>query len=84
MKTSGWWRTLLLLAGAFALAFALTDGTGNRYHIEFPQIAITSEPGEIPGLDTDKMASFDFDAEAGGSFGTSAVEKTIQICRVSA
>jgi len=29
MKTSGWWRTLLLLAGAFALAFALgCDGGG--------------------------------------------------------
>ena len=68
----------------FSYAYALTDGNGNRYHFEYPQCAYTGEPGEIPGVDTDKMLAFDFDAEAGGSFGAASAEKTIQICRVQA
>ena len=68
----------------FALAFALTDGNGNRYHMELPQVSLSSEPGEIPGLDADKMLSFDFAADAGGSFGSGSAEKTLQICRVVA
>lgn len=68
----------------FPLAFALTDGNGNRYHIELPQVALSAEPGDIPGLDTDKMLAFDFAADAGGSFGATSAEKTIQICRVAA
>ena len=68
----------------FSYAYALTDGNGNRYHFEYPQVAYSGEPGEIPAIDTDKMLSFDFEAEAGGSFGAASEEKTIQICRVQA
>ena len=74
----------LLAFTKFAWAWALSDGNGNRYHVELPQVALSTEPGDIPGIDTDKMLACDFEAEAGGSFGAGGDEKTIQICRVSA
>ena len=80
------WAVLgdMLAFTKFPLAFALSDGNGNRYHVELPQVALSGEPGDIPGIDTDKMLAFDFAADAGGSFGATSLEKTIQICRVAA
>ncbi len=68
----------------FSWAYALTDGNGNRYHFEYPQVALSEEPGDVPGTDTDKMLALSFEADAGGSYGATSAEKTIQICRVQA
>lgn len=61
-------------------AFDLEDVTGARYLFEFPRIAFSGEPGEIPGTDSDKTLSMEFGAEPGiGNY-----QKTLQINRVVA
>lgn len=61
-----------------SIAFAFVDADGNGYVIELPQIALTNEPGNVPGPDEDIMLEFDFEAEP-GTVGNE--EKTIQISR---
>lgn len=63
----------------FALAWDLVDAAGNRYLYEVPQAEITDEPGQIQGVDTDKLYDFSLECEPGGSMA-----KTIQIARVLA
>jgi hypothetical protein len=66
---------------AFALAFGIDMGTDGLYLFEFPQCHFTGEPGNVPGMDSDIVFDFDWEAEPGGSYGSSSDEKTIQICR---
>jgi len=61
-----------------SVAFPFVDADGNGYVIELPQIALTNEPGNVPGPDEDIMLEFDFQAEP-GTIGSE--EKTIQISR---
>jgi hypothetical protein len=56
-------------------------GNDDRFLIDLPQVAFTTEPGTNPGLDGDVMLSFDFAAEPGGSHGSGSAEKTIVISR---
>lgn len=67
----------------FAMAYDLVDTDGRRYLIEFPSVALTDEPGNVPGNDQDVMLSFNYAAEPGGAYGAGSDEKTIQICRVT-
>jgi len=64
-----------------ALSFSIDLGNDDRFLIDLPQVAFTSEPGTNPGLDGDVMLSFDFAAEPGGSHGSGSAEKTIVISR---
>lgn len=59
----------------FGLALVMDDGT-NGYVFEFPTIALTSEPGNIPGPDDDVMLEFDWAAEPGESYN-----KTVQVSK---
>ena len=61
----------------FALALVFDDGQ-HGYVIEFPRIALTDEPGNVPGPDDDVMLEFDIAAEPGDVGGEN---KTIQICK---
>ena len=63
------------------LAIELNDGT-NRYLIHWPQIAFTSEPNALPGVDSDIMLSFDWEAEAAAHYSGGSV-KTMQICKLA-
>jgi len=70
----------------FGLAQSLNFGTADdvtsitdRYLIEFPKIALTTEPGANSGLNTDLVYAFDFAAEPGGTIGSDA--KTITITK---
>jgi len=56
-----------------ALAFDQPDG---GYVFEFPRVALTSEPGNMPGADDDVMLEFDFSAEPGETY-----DRTVQIVR---
>ena len=69
--------TQMLAFTKFALAFDVNDGASRRYHIELPQVAYTGEPGNLPGLDSDTMFSFTFDADPGSTY-----DKMIQITRI--
>lgn len=60
------------------IAFPFTDAAGNGYVFELLQIALTSEPGNIPGPDGDCMLEFSFEAEP---VTIGAETKTAQICR---
>jgi hypothetical protein len=64
-----------------ALSFSIDLGNDDRFLIDLPQVAFTTEPGTNPGLDGDVMLSFDFAAEPGGSHGSGSAEKTIVISR---
>lgn len=59
----------------FGLAIVFDDGE-NGYVFEFPRVALTDEPGNVPGPDDDVMLEFDFAAEPGESY-----DKTVQICK---
>lgn len=61
-----------------SIAFPFVDDEGNGYVLEMPRIALTNEPGNIPGPDEDVMLEFDFEAEP-GDIGNES--KTFQICR---
>ncbi len=61
-----------------SIAFPFVDADGNGYVLELPQIALTNEPGNVPGPDADVMLSFDFEAEP-SSIGNEL--KTFQISR---
>lgn len=56
-----------------AIAFSMPDGS---YVFEFPRIALTEEPGNVPGPDDDVMLEFDFSAEPGEEY-----DKTVQIVK---
>jgi len=62
----------------FGLAVALDNGNGEGYVIEFPQVALTNEPGNVPGPDDDVTLQFDFSAEPGESY-----DKTMQVTRLN-
>lgn len=66
----------------FGLAQALNMGSDERYLIEFPKIALTGEPGNNAGINTDLVYAFDFAAEPGGSYGGSSTEQTVIISKV--
>lgn len=59
-----------------ALGIEVLAEDGNRYAIHFPKIAVTNEPGNVPGPDEDVQLQFDYSAEPGGSSG-----KTIEVLR---
>lgn len=61
-----------------SIAFPFSDSDGNGYVFEMPQIALTNEPGNVPGPDADVMLDLDFQAEP-GDIGDES--KTIQISR---
>lgn len=61
-----------------SIAIPFEDPDGNGYVFELPQIALTNEPGNIPGPDEDVMLDFDFEAEP-GTIGNE--NKTIQVSR---
>ena len=65
----------------FGLAQALNMGGGERYLIEFPKVALTGEPGNNAGINTDLVYAFDFAAEPGGAYGASATEQTVIITK---
>lgn len=65
----------------FGLAQALNMGSDERYLIEFPKIALTGEPGNNAGINTDLVYAFDFAAEPGGAYGGSATEQTMIISK---
>ena len=62
-----------------SIAFGLKDADGNGFVIEFPQVALSNEPGNIPGPGEDVMLEFDFEAEP-GDIGDGTL-KTMQISR---
>ena len=66
----------------FGLAQALNMGGDERYLIEFPKVALTGEPGNNAGINTDLVYAFDFAAEPGGAYGASATEQTVIISKV--
>lgn len=59
----------------FGLALVFDDGT-HGYVIEFPRIALTDEPGNVPGPDDDVMLEFDFGAEPGEDY-----DRVVQIIK---
>ena len=73
-------QSKLLNNTAFSLGFAVTDGT-HKYHFDLPKCYLTGEPGQLPGVDSDVMLSFSFNAEPDALVSGGAT-KTIQICRV--
>lgn len=77
--TSGSWKYLVRYVNfekfGLALAFETSDGA---YLIDFPKIALTSEPGNVPGTDDDIMLELDFSAEPGESY-----DKTVQMVRTT-
>ncbi len=68
----------------FRLAFAVDMQNGDHYLFDLPQVVLTDEPATNPGLDSDMMFNPSFQAEPGGAYGATALEKTIQVCRVLA
>jgi len=73
-------QDMLLNYTSFELAWAVNDGNGHRYHVMLPKCYLTSEPGTVPGVDSDVLLSFDFSAEP-STIGSET--KTIQVTRVS-
>jgi hypothetical protein len=65
----------------FEIAFDLVQGS-DRYLFQFPAVLITAEPGNTPGVDTDRMLSFSWDAQPGALY-TGGAEKVMQVCRVA-
>lgn len=61
-----------------SIAFEFQDSEGNGYIYELPVIALTNEPGNVPGPDNDVLLNMDYQAES-GLIGEET--KTIQICR---
>ena len=59
----------------FGIALAMDQADGG-YVFEFPRVALTSEPGNMPGADDDVMLEFDFNAEPGETY-----DRTVQIVR---
>jgi hypothetical protein len=75
------WDDLLVKYKDFvklSLAFALKDSQGSGYVFEMPRVALTNEPGAVPGPDNDVMLSMEFAAEP-ADIGDES--KTFQICR---
>lgn len=75
------WTALLAKYDAFTkigIAFAFVDSSGNGYVIDLPQVALTNEPGNVPGPDNDVMLDFSWQGEP-GTIGDET--KTIQISR---
>lgn len=62
-----------------SITVEMEDGDGNGYAIHLPRVAVTNEPGNVPGPDEDVMLSFDFSAEPGGSSN-----KTLEVYRKQA
>ena len=63
---------------SFSLGFAVNDGLGHRYFFFLPKCKLTSEAGNIPGIDQDVMLTMDFSAEP-DTIGSET--KTIEIVR---
>ena len=75
------WSNLLTKYDNFtkmSLAFPVVDADGNGYVFEIPNLALTNEPGNVPGPNEDVMLAFDWEGEP-GTIGEES--KTIQISR---
>lgn len=59
-----------------SLTVEMEDNDGNGYAIHMPKIAVTNEPGDLPGPDEDVMLSLEYSAEPGGES-----DKTIEVYR---
>ena len=82
LDDSSWAQLANLLAfTSFNLTVNWDDGT-NRYLAHFPKAYWLSEPGDIPGVNSDKMLSLNFGCEPGGSFGSGSDAKTIVLAKV--
>ena len=76
--TYGTWLPKLSGFTSFSLGFAVDDGLGHSYFFFLPKCKLTSEAGNIPGIDQDVMLTMDFSAEP-GTIGSET--KTIEIVR---
>jgi hypothetical protein len=76
--------TNLLAFTSFNLTINWNDGSAERYILHLPKCYWTSESGDVPGVNSDKMLALSFGAEPGGAYTASDTEKTIHFAKVTA